>query len=150
MRSTLLALLTILSLSAWAQEITFKGVTPLIDGGTNNVAASSTATYTGLRIDCPRATEFALYVSARPRANASNIVTLALTLYPSVDGSTVANAAPSQTYTLTGTTNSSGLVIGITNVTTGSIPYYFLTSAANAEGLAATNLTVSYGPKLGR
>jgi len=151
MRSILLCLCTIaLATLASAQEIVWKGATTLLSGGTNNVAATTTNTYTSLIIDCSRASEFALYVSAKPRGSLSNIVTLNLTLYPSLDGSTIANAAPAQTYTLTGTTNSSGVVIGITNVTVGSIPQYAITAIGNSEGLAVTNLTVAWGPKVGR
>ena len=140
-----IVMIALFTVMATAQTV-FTGATTVMSGGTNNVAATATNTYS-LRIDVPRASEFALFVSAKPVS--SNSVTLTLTLYPSLDGVTVASIDPVY-YQLTGTTNTSGIVVGVENITAGAIPYYFLTTGGNAEPVAATNVTVAYGAKISR
>lgn len=145
---SVLSILCLALLGAATAQTIFTGTTTLLSGGTNNVAATATNSVS-LRIDTPRASEFVLNVSARPRANATNFVDLYLVLYPSGDGSTIANV-DAVVYRLTGTTNSSGLVIGTESITAGAVPYYFITQIGNADAIAVTNLTVSYGAKVRR
>jgi len=152
MRQTFSILLAIAAFAfaapnASAQTEVFVGVTTIADGGTNNVAAGATNGVYSTRIDVPRAPEFGLYVSAKPIT--TNIVTLKILLYGSLDGSTY-STIPSQQFTYTGSTNVSGGVVSLTtNVIAGSVPYFFAT-VANSEGVAATNFTLKYGPKVGR
>jgi hypothetical protein len=145
-RAVVLALVLLPTLAR--AQVVFYGPTTIIDGGTNNVAATATNTY-ALRIDVPRATDLALYLSAKPLT--TNIVTLAFSLQRSLDGVTADSTLPG-VITLTGTTNSASptRVNLVTNIATGGIPYYFLTAVGNTEGVAATNLTVSYGFKRDR
>ncbi len=145
--------LTLLSLSlglllnqSLRAQVVYHGPDTIINGGTNNIAATTTNSYF-LRIDAPRSEEFGLLVSAKPIT--TNIVTLRILLYGSLDGTTY-STLPTHQFTYTGTTNVSGGVVSIvTNITAGGIPYWFLT-AGNTEGVAATNLTVSYGQKRDR
>ena len=134
-----------LPLAAQADDIAYAGTTTLISGGTNNVAATATNTYS-LRIDVPRTREFALQVSAKPIV--TNVVTLSFRLYPSLDGTTSSSTEP-VLVSLSGTTNaaSPSSVSLITNITAGAVPYYILKPVGNTEGVAATNLTVKYGFK---
>jgi hypothetical protein len=142
----LLSVLTVLALplAGQAQE-SYAGTTTLISGGTNNVAATATNTYS-LRIDVPRTREFALHVSAKPLT--TNVVTLRFWLYPSLDGTTYSSTEP-VIVSLSGTTNaaSPSSVSLITNITAGPVPHYFLKPVGNTEGVASTNLTVKYGFK---
>jgi hypothetical protein len=137
--TTLLACLFAL-VSAQAQY-TRNGVVTLLAGGTNNIAATSTNTYTEA-IDVGRNPGICLLTSFAGRDAGELVVTLVLKR--SLNGSTLEDA---QTYRVAVTASGTATVRAMTNLTVGFEQFLVLTAVENLNTNAITNLVVQYGYK---
>jgi len=133
------------SLPARAQSYSAYSAETLLAGGTNNIAANTTKTYTaGTTIGLKRQREVALSFAFNLTGAASS--THQVLFSSSLDGLTwKTNDAG---YTLTLTANGASTVVFTTNLTVGAIGYLRLESIANTNAtLAVTNLAVLYSIK---
>lgn len=130
--------------SAIAQGYTAYAAQTLIAGGTNNVAAATTNTYTQV-LTLTRQREVAVQISFK--STGTNSSTIGFDFLPSVDGTTfdTANAAHSLNFAANGTTT----VVVVTNlVAPAGIGYLKLASVRNPNATQAiTNLSVIYAVK---
>ena len=119
------------------------GAQTLVAGGTNNVAAATTNSYTGV-LTLTRQREVALQISfSSTGTNTSSIV---FVLDPSVDGNTYDTA--NNDYNVTIAANGTNVVPFVTNLTVGAIGYLRLASVENPNGASAlTNVSVIYSIK---
>lgn len=139
--AVVMLLIGILSAGALHAQSSF-GVVTLLAGGTNNVAAATTNTYT-ITLDCRKLTEVGLTLQFKGRStNASDIV---FTFYRSADGTNYSTVNP---HLVTLTADTTNTVTCVTNLTVGNIGWLKLTSIGNpSEGDQLTNVLVCYSVK---
>jgi hypothetical protein len=110
-------------------------------GGTNNVLAATTNTYSAVIANCTQYDQVGLQISMKGSNTFSGNVTFEFA--KGGDSSTFATVAPGA-FTLTVAGNGSTQVNYVTNVTMGALGYLKLTSVGNPSASAyLTNVTVS-------
>jgi len=113
----------------------------VLDGGTNNVAATTTNTY-NVAITPAKANNLA--VMYQFKLTSSGTSATAATFQRSVDNSTWESA-----FSLPGTAAGTTVVTVTTNIPTGAYGYYRLNTVTNGNANAMTNVTVKYSVKNG-
>lgn len=144
--SSLIALIALAAVStARAQGYSAYSAEILLSGGTNNIAAAATNTYTtGNVMSLTRQREVGLLFSFNLQSASSSTHTILFS--SSVDGTNwKTNDAG---YTLSLAANGTSTVLFTTNLTVGAIGYLRLESISNTNAaIALTNLAVLYSIK---
>jgi len=126
-----------------AQGYSAYGVDYLLTGGTNVVAAATTATYTGV-IGCFR--QNAVNVGVSFAATGTNSSTVTIKFSDSNDGSNWYTNNPN--YTIVMTANGTATVTTQTNLNVGAVGQIRLESIQNANGsVPLTNVLVNFSTK---
>jgi hypothetical protein len=121
----------------------FSGLTTVMNGGTNNVAATATNTYGNqFRIDVPKAEYVDLYLSMALSGAGTSGVRFSL-----AQGADESTFETNNTYQFILLGNGTTPVNLVTNINVGAIPYLKLMNVGNSNAVAVTNITVSYGFK---
>jgi hypothetical protein len=115
----------------------------LINGGTNNIPADTTNTYSLVLGRFPGSVTA---VAADIKLAGAGTAGVLFTFQAGVDGS---NWDTAKTFTLRANGNGTAVNTTITNFTVSGYPYLKLVSAANTNATAVTNLTVKYTIKDG-
>lgn len=116
-------------------------VQSFIDGGTNNVAAATTNSYTH-NIDVRKQDNACLQISFAMVDTSTT--TIDLVLLKSLDASTW-DTVDLKTITLTA--DGTNTVCCVTNLSTAGLGWYRLSTIANTSAVALTNLSFSYAIK---
>ena len=130
-------------LFAGAAQAQYSIQTTTLNGGTNNVAASTTNSVTAPVLAFTRSTYGVVQTTFKLTGAGSS--TVVLTFDESVDNSNWDLA----TRTLSVTANGTTAVTGLSNYTLGGAGYLRLSSVENPNAAAITNLVVKYSYKPG-
>jgi hypothetical protein len=130
----------------------WSGLTPVLTGGTNWVAAVATITqesnyppYTAW-IDCPKSENLILYTSWKCSAGTSNSAGVNFTFYRCPERGIICSNNPI-TMTLYPTAGGAATNRSVTNIVLNGLPYLYLSTVGNSNMYPITNLYMSYGFK---
>jgi hypothetical protein len=138
-----LAALFLGAVSTQAQVPTYGSQTLWTTNGAGIPAATAVAG--NVVIDCRKQNTFALQITAQSDTGGGAI---SLTLTPSVDGVTFANATTPYGAKTVGFTPAVTATTLFTNINTYGAGYYKLSYVTNDTGAACTNLSIKYGVKI--
>ncbi len=121
--------------------------TTIVNGGTNNVAASTTNDYSALSVHFtfPRHQDATFQAGAKLTASSGGASNIVFVLDSSVDASNWVLAVTNVTVAAT----SNSVISAKTDLNTGGSMFWRLNSIRDANGVAATNLYLSAGARPG-
>jgi hypothetical protein len=136
----LLGLATLFSFNAPAQ-VSY-GEVPLLEGGTNNIAATQTNSYIGKLISAELATDVGLFVSLRGITTTPGDAVATFVFDKSLDGVNFPTDTGNR-FLFNVTLNDATNVTLVTNLSMGSIGYLRLREIRSTNSVALTNIVVT-------
>lgn len=141
--AALAAALILLPALSHAQNFLSYGTQSLLSGGTNNVAAATTNTYSSV-VNCHLQENVGVALSFA--ATGTNTSTIVFRLKPSLDATTTDNVGTA--FDISVAANGTNTVSVVTNLSVGAIGYLVHTKVENPNATSAiTNVTLSYSLK---